>query len=146
VKKLLVALAAAVGLLAGLLVPASTADAIVTAKADKDCLDELATEKKPYVGKPFRVGRKTIHFGIAEWHNPPSCDGHLRRTWVKVYKVKNGPDRKVFSTRKQTTYTKTFAKGTYRVKVRFESRYWNADKRAYSKWLKQNRNKTIRIS
>jgi hypothetical protein len=143
VKKYVVALIAALGLLAGLIGPTGYASASPTPQARTGCIGERSIQKKPGVASPYRVG-KTINFGYAEWHNSPSCRDDMRRAWVKVYKVKSGKDPKVYSTRGDR-YGKSFGKGTYRVKVRYQYRYWKASARKFGKWRNITKVKTIRI-
>lgn len=145
-KKLAIALAAAVALVVGLSVPASVAHA-ATPRSLPDVVYGCNGEEvqpRPGTAPPFRIAKKTIHFGYGEWFFPPSCRDQLRRDYVKVYKVKNGKDPKVYSTAGDRE-SKKFTKGTYRVKVRYEYRYWNAQTKTYGAWRGLSVTKTVRL-
>ncbi len=133
-KKLVIAIAA-VALLIGLGLPTTSAHAAAPRplpSAVEGCNGE-EVQPRPGAAPPFRISKRTIHFGYGEWFFPPSCRDQLRRDYVKVYKVKKGKDPKVYSTTGDRE-SKKFKKGTYRVKVRYEYRYWNAQTKTYSGW------------
>jgi hypothetical protein len=145
VKKLVIAVAA-VALLVGLGLPTTSAHAAAPralSQVVEGCNGE-AVQMTPGAMPPFRISKRTIHFGYTEWHFPPTCRDQLRRDYVKVYKVKKGKDPKVYSTTGDR-YSKKFKKGTYRVKVRYEYRYWNAQTKTYGAWHGLSVTKTVRL-
>lgn len=141
-KKLAITIATATALLIGLGVPTTAAQGTARAllQVAEGCNGE-EVQMTPGVMPPYRISKRAIHFGYTEWHFPPSCRDQLRREYVKV---KKGKDPKVYSTMGDR-YSKRFKKGTYRVKVRYEYRYWNAQTKTYSAWHGLSVTKTLRL-
>ena len=143
VRHLFIAVVAALALIA----PIAAVTPVAQAAPVLGCNDE-PVEMKPYASPPFKYSKRKIHFGIAEWHFPPSCNDEMKRDWVKVYKIKKGKDPRVFYTKSQSdrwgNYVRKFPKGTYRVKVKWSYRYYQGDGK-YGNWHSFYRTKKIKL-